>query len=300
MGSISRRAFIAATSAFAGTLALTGLARAQSRESAFLKADVDAGKLPGVAERLPVNPLVVTPLERVGQQGGDWKHALVGGGSLSMLVRYQGYEPLVRFTPDWSGITENVAASYAVNPEATEYTITLRKGHKWSDGQPFTTADVQFWYDAYFTDAETSLGGNAWWSAGGEKAKLEVVDEQTFKVVFAKPNGFFLQQLAWAQQDQLTRTPKHYLEQFHLRYNPEADALAKAQGLESWIALFQREIGMADDNTFFQNPSRPTLNAWMFAVAPGSSMSNSFPASGSEKLPWHGFEQRASRANGPC
>ena len=269
MGSISRRAFIAATSAFAGTLALTGLARAQSRESAFLKADVDAGKLPGVAERLPVNPLVVTPLERVGQQGGDWKHALVGGGSLSMLVRYQGYEPLVRFTPDWSGITENVAASYAVNPEATEYTITLRKGHKWSDGQPFTTADVQFWYDAYFTDAETSLGGNAWWSAGGEKAKLEVVDEQTFKVVFAKPNGFFLQQLAWAQQDQLTRTPKHYLEQFHLRYNPEADALAKAQGLESWIALFQREIGMADDNTFFQNPSRPTLNAWMFAVAPG-------------------------------
>ncbi len=269
MGSISRRAFIAATSAFAGTLALTGLARAQSRESAFLQADVDAGKLPGVGERLPANPLVVTPLERIGQQGGDWKHALVGGGSLSMLVRYQGYEPLVRFTPDWSGITENVAESYAVSPDATEYTITLRKGHKWSDGQPFTTADVQFWYDAYFTDAETSLGGNAWWSAGGEKARLEVVDEQTFKVIFAKPNGFFLQQLAWAQQDQLTRTPKHYLEQFHIRYNPEADALAKAQGLESWIALFQREIGMADDNTFFQNPSRPTLNAWMFAVAPG-------------------------------
>jgi peptide/nickel transport system substrate-binding protein len=269
MGHISRRAFIAASSALAGTLALTGLARAQSKESAFLQSQVDGGTLPGVAERLPVNPLVITPLEQVGQQGGDWNHALVGGGSLSMLVRYQGYEPLVRFTPDWSGVTENVAESWSVNAEATEYTFTLRKGHKWSDGQPFTTADVQFWYDAYLTDEETTLGGNAWWKAGGEFAKLEVVDEQTFKVVFAAPNGFFAQQLAWAQQDQVTRTPKHYLEQFHIKYNPQADELAKAAGLESWIALFQREIGFLDDNTFFQNPNRPTLNAWVFDLAPG-------------------------------
>lgn len=267
---ISRRAFMAASSAFAGALALPIWVRAaEVKESAFLKAEVDSGALPAVADRLPVNPLVITPLDKVGQQGGDWNHALVGGGSLSMLVRYQGYEPLVRFNPDWSGLVENVAESWSVNAEATEYTFTLRKGHKWSDGVPFTTADVQFWYDAYLTDKETTLGGNAWWSAGGEVAKLEVTDEQTFKVVFAKPNGFFVQQLAWAQQDQMTRAPKHYLEKFHIKYNPEADALAKAEGLESWIALFQREIGFLDDNTFFQNPNRPTLNAWVFSVAPG-------------------------------
>jgi peptide/nickel transport system substrate-binding protein len=275
MGHISRRAFIAASSAFAGTLAFTGLARAQTKESAFLQSQVDSGALPAVAERLPVNPLVITPLDQIGQQGGDWNHALVGGGSLSMLVRYQGYEPLVRFNQDWSGLTENAAESWSVNADATEYTFTLRKGHKWSDGVPFTTADIQFYYDAYLTDEETTLGGNAWWKAGGEFAKLEVVDEQTFKVIFAKPNGFFVQQLAWAQQDQMTRTPKHYLEQFHIKYNPEADALAKAQGLESWIALFQREIGMLDDNTFYQNPNRPTLNAWVFDLAPGENTEQS-------------------------
>ena len=269
MGSISRRAFIVASSAFAGALAMPTWLQAQ--ESAFLKSQVDAGELPPVADRLPTNPLVITPLERPGQQGGDWDHALVGGGSLSMLVRYQGYEPLVRFDPEWSGLVENVAESWSVNPEATEYTFTLRKGHKWSDGHPFTTADVQFWYDAYFMDEDTAFAGNAWWRVDGEPAKLEVVDEQTFKVIFPGPNGFFVQQLAWAQQDQMTRTPKHYLEQFHIRYNPEAEALAKAEGLESWIALFQREIGMLDDNTFFQNGNRPTLNAWLFESAPGSS-----------------------------
>lgn len=268
MGRISRRAFIAASSAFAGALAVSSWVRAQ--ESAFLKPQVEAGTLPPVADRLPANPLVITPFDRAGQQGGDWNHALVGGGSLSMLVRYQGYEPLVRFNPDWTGLVNNAAESWSANDEATEYTFTLRKGHKWSDGAPFTTADIQFWYDAYLTDEETSLGGNAWWSVNGEQAKLEVVDEQTFKVSFSGPNGFFVQQLAWAQQDQLTRTPKHYLEQFHIRYNPDADALAKAAGLESWVALFQREIGLLDDNTFFQNGNRPTLNAWVFAEAPGT------------------------------
>jgi peptide/nickel transport system substrate-binding protein len=273
---ISRRAFVAASSALVGTLALPVWARAQETpESAFLQAEVDAGNLPPVAERLPTNPLVITPFERPGPQGGDWNHALVGGGSFSMLVRYQGYEPLVRFDPEWSGIIENVAESYEINADATEYTIRLRQGHKWSDGHPFTTEDVQFWYDAYFTDEETTLGGNSYWSAGGERAELEVVDEVTFKVKFAAPNGFFLQQLAWAQQDQITRCPKHYLEQFHIRYNPDADALAQQQGMESWIALFQREIGFLDDNTFFQNGNRPTLNAWVFTAAPGTNTEQS-------------------------
>src|SRR5262245_45204555 len=127
MVKLSRRAFIAATSATAASLALPGIGRAVDiKESAFLKDQVAGGKLPPVAQRLPANPLVITPFERAGQQGGDWKHALVGGGSLSMLVRYQGYEPLVRFNPDWSGLVENTAESWSVNADATEYTFHLR------------------------------------------------------------------------------------------------------------------------------------------------------------------------------
>src|SRR5688500_11775145 len=116
MDDISRRAFLAASTAFLGTAMLAKGAFAQDyQESASLKAQVDGGTLPPVAKRLPEKPLVITPFERVGQQGGEWNHALVGGGSLSMLVRYQAYEPLVRFKPDWSGIEPNVAESYEVN-----------------------------------------------------------------------------------------------------------------------------------------------------------------------------------------
>jgi peptide/nickel transport system substrate-binding protein len=271
MNRISRRAFVAATTTVVGALTLPGLLRAQAiAESPSLQAQVDSGTLPPVADRLPENPLVITPLDRPGQQGGDWKHALVGGGSLSMVVRYQGYEPLVRFTPDWSGITPNVAESYEINDDATVYTFTLRKGMKWSDGHPYTTEDVRFWYEDIMQNPDLAIPGHAWWSAGGEMARLEIVDEQVFRVHFAAPNGFFLQQLAWANQDHLAKTPAHSLKQFHIKYNPDADALATERGMANWVPLFQFEFGAHQDNVFFQNGARPTHMAWMFTIPPGA------------------------------
>lgn len=267
---ISRRTFIAASSAFAGSLAVAPHVFAQSyKESALLQSQVDSGALPPVAQRLPDNPLVITPTERAGQQGGTWNHALVGGGSLSMVVRYQGYEPLMRYNPDWTGLVPNVAEGYEVNADSTEYTYHLRKGTKWSDGQPYTTEDVLFWYEDVFLNPDVALAGNAWWKTKGEVGKLEVIDEVTFKVTFSGPNGFFAHQLAWARQDHLTLTPKHYLKEFHLKYNPAANDLAKSRGFESWIALFQQECGVQDDNVFFANSKRPTLMAWMWESAPG-------------------------------
>ena len=270
MDRLSRRSFIAGASTLAAGVYLTRGAMAQELEAKAFTDQVASGALPPLAERLPVNPLVITPLERPAAYGGTWNNALVGGGGSHVIVRCQGYEPLVRYNQDWTGLVENTAEHFEANADATEFTFRLRKGHKWSDGAPFTTADVQFWYDACFADPESTTGGNSWWYVNGEPGTIEVVDEQVFKVKFPGPNGFFAHQLAWAQQDQITRTPKHYLEKFHIRYNPDADKLAKDAGLEGWVALFQREVGFADDTVFYQNPNRPTLNAWSFANEGGS------------------------------
>ncbi len=258
MNRIGRRSFIISTTALVGA-ALSGI-------PAFAQ-EVD---LPPQDARLPENPLIITPTDRPGAQGGTWNHALVGGGSLSMLIRYQGYEPLVRFTPDWSGLEANVAESYEVNADSTVYTFHLRKGHKWSDGEPYTTEDIRFWYEDIFQDPEApSTKGQSYWQANGKVATIEIVDETTFRVIFASPNGFFAQGLAWANQDQLTKAPAHYLKQFHIRYNPKANELAQERGYESWVALFGREHGLDEDNVYFQNSARPTLNAWKFTSAPG-------------------------------
>ncbi|MBW8789950.1 MAG: ABC transporter substrate-binding protein [Rhizobium leguminosarum] len=266
---LKRRAFLAGTSAALILPALPVFA-ADFKEADILKTKVSSGALPGLKDRLPENPLVVKPVESVGKYGGDWNMALVGGGSLSMLFRYQAYEPLLRYTPDWSGVTLNVAESFEGDADSRVYTIRLRKGMKWSDGHPYTTADIKFWYDTVFTDKRVAFVGQDHWKSGGKPAKLEIVDEQTFKVTFDKPNGLFPLQVAWANNDQTTRTPKHYLEQFHIDFNPKADELAKQRGFESWIASFQAAAGFQDDNAFFLNSSKkPCVHAWMFTIAPG-------------------------------
>jgi peptide/nickel transport system substrate-binding protein len=270
---MSRRAFLVASGATMAAAALPVIpAFAKDyKEAPFFKDQVAKKAIPALAERLPENPLVITPKDEVGKYGGDWNLALVGGGGLSMVFRYQAYEPLVRFNADWSGVVPNVAESFEAGPDSKVFTIKLRKGAKWSDGQPYTTDDIKFWYDTVLTDKRVAFVGNDHWKQGGKPAKLEIVDDVTFKVTFDKPNGFFPLNTAWANNDQTTRTPKHYLSQFHIDYNPKADDLAKAKGLSSWIALFQQEVGLADDNIFFQNAHRPSLFAWQFTVPPGAS-----------------------------
>ena len=271
-----RRAFLAAASA---SIVLGGAAAASEadyKEADSLKQLVASAELPAVKDRLPEHPLVIPPLRRVGKYGGDWNNALVGGGSLSMLFRYQAYEPLIRYNPQWTGVIPNVAESFEGNPDSTVFTIRLRKGMRWSDGQPYTTDDVKFWYDTVLTDKRIAFLGQDYWKINGKPAQLEVVDPHTFKVIFSAPNGFFPLMVAWAENDQTTRCPKHYLQQFHIDYNPRANELAKQRGFDSWIASFQSACGLQDDNTFFLNSSkRPCLNAWMFTVAPGENTQQS-------------------------
>jgi peptide/nickel transport system substrate-binding protein len=264
---------LAASSAFAAIQILPAMPAfaGAPKDSAATQALVDAGTLPPIAERLPVNPLVVTPVDRPGQQGGVWNHALVGGGSLSMLVRYQAYEPLLRYTPDWSGVMLNVAEAFDPSPDSKVFTIRLRKGMKWSDGEPFTTDDIKFWYEDILLNKEVAFVGQDHWKTNGVPAKLDIVDEQTFTVTFTEPAGFFMLQTAWANSDQTCKAPKHYLQQFHIKYNPDANTLAKSRGYESWIPMFQFEAGFASDNDYFQNSKRPVLTAWKLTVAPGES-----------------------------
>ncbi len=54
---------------------------------------------------------------------------------------------LVRYSDDLETIVPNIAKSWEWNDDFTQLTFHLREGHKWSDGQPFTSADVKFWYD---------------------------------------------------------------------------------------------------------------------------------------------------------
>ena len=103
--------------------------------------------LPPLAERLPSEPLVVAPYDMIGRYGGTFdmlSNATEAGTSDLLSVRHVN---LVRYSDDLETIVPNVAKGWEWNADFTQLTFFLRKGHKWSDGAPFTAEDVKFWYD---------------------------------------------------------------------------------------------------------------------------------------------------------
>lgn len=228
---------------------------------------VKAGKLPPVEERLPENPMVLEPIEKIGKYGGDLRTALVGGHVVN-VARFQGYENLVRWTPNWDGIMPNVAESWEVNEESTEFTFFLRKGMKWSDGHPFTADDVMFWYEDVFMNPEITPVQAAPWVHGGKPVVVEKIDDYTVKFKFDTPNGLFLLQMADVNFGNPVAFPKHYLSQFHEDYNPDVDKLARDEGFSNWVELFEAKGGIFGE-PWYRTTGCPTIHAWYFTLAPG-------------------------------
>lgn len=201
-------------------------------------------KLAPVVDRLPVEPLVVVPLEKVGKYGGTLNglsNATEAGTSDLLSVRHVN---LTRFSNDLQTIKPNVAKSFSWNKDFTELTFVLRKGHKWSDGAAFTSEDVAFWLNNLILDEKVVGKVNAIWKAADKPMQIEVMDAQTFKFVFAAPNPGFLPALSqiYAQPFQ----PKHFLGQFHPKINPDADKLAQEAGFKNGYEVIAFYYGGSD------------------------------------------------------
>jgi peptide/nickel transport system substrate-binding protein len=208
------------------------------QENPLFAERVAKGELPPVAERLPEEPLIYLPYESCGRYGGTLRGlalALESGTSEILSWRQAN---LVRFAEDLRTLVPNVAKSWAWNDDFSEISFTLRKGHKWSDGAPFTADDVVFYIDDIIKNTDIHGTIPAVWTVGGAPVKAEKIDDVTVKLTFAGPYPGFLHYLASGGSYFVPFAPKHFLEQFHPAYNPNAEAEAKAAGFDGWVQRF--------------------------------------------------------------
>ncbi|GAB3433697.1 ABC transporter substrate-binding protein [Flindersiella endophytica] len=210
---------------------------AKGKEAPMLAAKVKAGKLPKVSERLPKQPRMIKPLEKPGIYGGQLRTVLESTDP-SWLWMTVTNDHLVTWDPDYSKIIPNVAQDFQVKEDGRTYVFRLREGMKWSDGKPFTSEDLTWWYENILLNKEiTPVLPTALKVQDGP---VEVTAQGDWQVTFTfpTPNALFLEELT-PHGPPFWLVPKHYLEKFHKKFNPDLkddwaqDFLAKMDQLEN-------------------------------------------------------------------
>lgn len=80
-----------------------------------------------------------------------------------------------------------------MNDDQTEFTFTIRKGLKWSDGEEVTMEDYRFGVEDFVLNQELTPVVAAYMRDGGTSAgdpfTFEIIDDTTFKLIFKQPTA---------------------------------------------------------------------------------------------------------------
>lgn len=240
---------------------LAAPAAADFGQSPMLAKDVADGKLPPVADRLPQPPRIVDV--EGGDYGGDLRIAMSRARDTRLMTVY-GYARLVGYDGAYNLVPDILESFETIDDKI--FTFKLRKGHKWSDGHPFTTEDFRYWWEDMANNPDLSpLGPPVLLKVDGEVPKVEILDEQTVRFSWSKPNPFFLPALAGPRPPFIYR-PAHYLKQFHTAYAEPAalEAFITKRRMRGWGALHNSQDNLYD----MDNPALPTLQPWFNTIRP--------------------------------
>ena len=125
-----------------------------------------------------------------------------------------------------------------------------------------------FWYEDIYHSEELVPTKSPVLSINDQPGRMEKVDDNTIRFVFAEPYYVFLDMLAgvtvlgghsFGGRNLMGGfAPKHYLQQFHPRYvgQDAVDQLVKEAGYDNW-GSFMRYV-----NDWSLNPDLPTVTAW--------------------------------------
>lgn len=129
-----------------------------------------------------------------------------GRDSVTEIITHLTQARLVRIDRRTQELEPWLAESWAASPDGLEWTIRLRRGVRFSDGTPFTSADVVFAFRAIYDERVGSPIGEAMRVAGKPLA-VTAPDPATVLVRFPAPFGPGLRLL-----DNLPILPRHKLE----------------------------------------------------------------------------------------
>jgi peptide/nickel transport system substrate-binding protein len=242
-------------------------------EAPMLAELVKAGKLPPVERRLPEpdDLMVVKPLKEIGKYGGRWRRGFTGPADNENGNRIVSTDKILMFDYTGNKVAPSLAKDWRLSDDGKICTIFLRRGLKWSDGQPFTADDFLFWYEEIYQNRELVPTAAPEMQVNGKSGRMTKRDDYTVVFEFPEPYFLFVDVLAGdtliggGQATQMARSsffgayaPAHYLKQFLPKYSSvdEVQRKAKAANFDSWVSYFRNRTNWA------LNPDLPVLGPW--------------------------------------
>ncbi len=227
-------------------------------ESPMLQKIVEKGELPPVEERLPENPLVVEPVEQVGEYGGTLYMVAQSLGGFGTDLHVMGFEPPLGLEPN-SSVSPNVVKEWTVSEDKKVWTLHLREGIKWSDGVLFTADDIIYWWE---DEVNNEIITDSIYIQEFKDMELSKIDEYTIKIELTKPYPMFKYTLSkqWGYLGKWWR-PAHYLKQFHPKYagQEKVEKMAEEGDFDSIRDFYLDKAGWSAKP---KNPECPTLIAY--------------------------------------
>lgn len=135
---------------------------------------------------------------------------MVAGDASSHAIAGQLYLSLLKYDRELN-LTGQLAESWKISDDQLGITFKLRKGLKWSDGKPFTSADCAFTL-ALIQDEHTQ---SAYKSDYAKVVRFEAPDDLTFRVFYSEPYSPALS--TWVS---LSILPKHVFEHEDIMNTP--------------------------------------------------------------------------------
>ena len=236
-------------------------------ETPGLLSFVESGALPPVRQRVPEMPQIVEFTDNFtpGEHGGELRLLMGKQKDIRQMTIY-GYARLVGYNRKLDLVADILQDIEVV--EGRQFTLHLRKGHRWSDGHPFTSEDFRYYWEDVANDPDLGKGGPPRkLLVNGEAPLVEFPDDYTVRYSWSQANPYFLPALAGPNPLYIYK-PAHYLRQFHRRYQSEQRIaeLVKENNARNWMSVhFKR-----DRPYKATNPDLPTLQPWYNSTYPPS------------------------------
>jgi peptide/nickel transport system substrate-binding protein len=221
---------------------------------------VKAGELPPMEKRLPETPYVVdfdVSDKSIGRYCCSLEMLMGKAKDIRMMTVY-GYARLIGFDSEYN-LVPDILEGFE-SEEGRIFTLHIRKGHKWSDGHPFTAEDFRYYWEDVATNGELTGAGPPQVLLSNDKPpKFEVIDEYTVRYTWDDPNPAFPLGLAGPRPAYIYK-PAHFMKQYHKRYaDPKTlEKIVKEGEYRNWAAVHTR-LGRQYRP---ENPEMPTLQPW--------------------------------------